>query len=213
MKKPKIIICFILINLLLSCGGPRIYKSIDLENSKPTMKTIAIIPFSVSNDIKRFPKGTSIESLKQEEDKAGFEMQEKSYSWLLQRQNNYTVSFQDIYKTNVTLKKQNINNENINLIDKGELCKILGVDGIISGRITIQKLMSEGGAIATTILFGGFSGSTSKSTASLSIHNGLGVLLWKYDNEINGTLGFNPESLVNSLFNEASKKFPYVKRK
>jgi hypothetical protein len=46
------------------------------------------------------------------------------------------------------LKKAGLSYEDITLEDKGELCRLLKVDGIISGKAAMSKPMSEGAAVA-----------------------------------------------------------------
>jgi hypothetical protein len=205
--KPKMILTAALAVLLTSCG-PVIYESAGLQQSKTTMKVLAILPFSISIDSKRLPKGTTIETLKESEQKNGYEMQGACYTWLLQRSNGYTVSFQDVDRTNAILKKDSISYDDIALKDKGDLCKLLGVDGIISGKGTFSKPMSEGGAIAMTVLVG-YGGSTNKMDASLTIHDNSGALLWKYDYAVNGGLGSSAETVAQTLMRKSSRKFPY----
>ena len=207
MTKIKTIVVFFLIAVLTSCG-PTIYKAKNFESTKATVKTLAILPFNISIDSKRLPKNTTIETLKESQEKTGYDMQSSSYTWFLQRQNSYSTTFQDIDKTNALLKKVNITFDNIALQDKGELCKMLGVDGIISGKATMSKPMSEGGAIAVAVLLGGL-GSTNKTATSLTIHDVKGGLLWKYDYDASGSLGSSAESLTKALMKNASKKFPY----
>ena len=192
--------------VLLSACGPTIYKSQTLETTK--VKTIAILPFDVSIDTKRLPKGVTIETLKQSEEKTGYDIQSKAYSWFLHRSKDYTVTFQDVDKTNAILKKNNINYADMALQDKADLCKLLNVDAIISGKATLSKPMSEGGAIAMTFLIG-WGGATNKTTTSLTIHDVTGSLLWKYDYEASGSVGSNSENLTNDLMRNASRKFPY----
>jgi hypothetical protein len=76
----------------------------------------------------------------------------------------------------------NISYADIALQDKTELCKLLGVDALISGRATLSKPMSEGAAVTVAILAGGW-GSTNKTATTLTIHDASGELLWKYDYE------------------------------
>lgn len=74
-----------MLTILTACG-PTIYKAANFDNSKTTIKTLAILPFNVSIDSKRLPKGTTIETLKESEEKIGYSIQSNSYTWFLQRQ-------------------------------------------------------------------------------------------------------------------------------
>jgi len=206
--KNKLLFSLSCIVIVLNSCGPTIYKSSNFESSRSTIKVIAILPFLISIDSKRLPKGTTMATLKESEEKTGYDMQNSAYTWFLQRQNQYTVTFQDADKTNALLKKANIIYENITLQDKGELCRLLGVDGIISGKATLSKPMSEGAAV-TMIILVGWGGATNKTMTSLSIHDTKSNLLWKYDYEANGGIGSSPGNLTKALMKNASRKFPY----
>lgn len=202
--------CFLILLLGLSFCSPTIYKASNFANSKSSIHTLAILPFSVSMDLKRLPKGVNSENLSESQLKTGYSLQTSSYSWLLQRQKKYTVTFQDIDRTNALLNKANINNANIALVDKGELCKILGTDGIISGKALMSKPMSEGAAVVVG-LFAGVWGSTNSTATTLTIHDVSGNLLWKYDYTVSGSIGSSSERLSTELMQNASRKFPFTK--
>ena len=72
-----------------------------------------------------------------------YDIQSSAYTWLLQRQEKFTVTFQDIDKSNALIKKAGIAYQDITLNDKGELCKLLGVDAIISGKATMLVTMNR----------------------------------------------------------------------
>jgi hypothetical protein len=205
--KPKMLLVALSLVLFSSCG-PTIYLGPGLENSKRTVKVVAILPFSVSIDSKRLPKGTTAETLKQTEQKSGYDMQGTCYTWLLQRSTDFTVTFQDVDKTNALLTKAGITYDDIPLKDKGELCKLLGVNAIVSGKGAFSKPMSEGGAIALTVLVG-YGGSTNKVNGALTIHDDTGNLLWKYDYELDRGLGSSAGTVAEALMRKSSKKFPY----
>ena len=209
MKIRNSLVTFVTTAMLMSCG-PTIYKSASFDQSRDAVKKIAILPFSVTIDSKRLPKGMTIETLKESQQKIGYDIQSNAYTWLLQRKGNYSSDFQDIDRTNALLSKAHISYDSIALQDKADLCKLLGVDAIISGKAAMSKPMSEGGAIALGLLTGGW-GSTNKTTTSLSIHDATGSLLWKYDYDASGTVGSSSEKLANDLMKNASKKFPYKK--
>jgi hypothetical protein len=203
----KILVAVFSILIFSSCG-PTIYKANNFESSKRTMKTIAILPFTVSVDSKRLPKGITVETLKESQQKTGYDMQNASYTWFLQRQKNYSVTFQDVDKTNALLQKAKIPYDSIGFQDKGELARLLGVDGVLTGKATMSKPMSEGAAVTLFLLAGAY-GSTNKTTVTLSIHDSKADLLWKYDYVANGGIGSSSESLTKALMKNASKNIPY----
>lgn len=207
MKTIKTSLFICLISAIYSCG-PTIYKANNFEASRKKITTLAILPFSVSIESKRLPKGTTIETLKESQQKTGYEIQSNAYTWFLQRQKDYTVTFQDADRTNSLLKKANISYDDIAVQDKAEICKILGVDGVISGKASLSRPMSEGAAVALGLLVGAW-GATNKTTTSLTIHDGAGSLLWKYDYAASGSVGSNAGSLTNALMRNMSKKFPF----
>jgi hypothetical protein len=204
----KILMVALLFSIGLTSCGPTIYKADNFEANRYKVKTLAIIPFTINIDTKRLPKNVTIESVRQSEEKTGFSMQNSVYSWFLKRHKDYTTEFQDIDKTNALLKRNNITYEDLIVTDKAELCKLLGVDGIVSGKATMSKPMSEGGAVALGLLVGVW-GATNKTDVSITIHDKTANLQWKYDYQASGSIGSSTESLTNALMRNASKRFPY----
>ena len=199
---------FLVLFLLTACS-PTIYKSNDLAASKVTVRHVAILPYIVSIDSKRLPKGMTLETLKQSQEQTGFDMQNNSYTWFLRRSKDYTVTFQDIDQTNAILKKNNIKTiSDISAEQKSEICKLLGVDAVISGKASMSKPMSEGAAVALGLLVGAW-GSTNNTTITLAIHDNSNNLLWKYDWQNSGSVGSSPEKITDALMRNASRKFPY----
>lgn len=210
MKATKLSIYLLIVSIvtIFSSCGPTIYKSTGFDSTKSKIKLIAIIPYSVTIDTKRLPKGVTTETLKESQDKTGYDMQNASYTWFLQRQNEYTVKFQDVDQTNSILKTNNLNIENLYSQERGALCKLLGVDAIISGKATMSKPMSDGAAVALAVLVGAW-GATNNTAVTLSIHDQSSSLLWKYDYQVAGAIGSSTENLTKFLMKNASKKFPY----
>lgn len=198
--------------LILSACGPKIYKSNDFESITARHKSVAILPADVA--IKLRPnesKKISLEELEKNQEATGYAIQDKLYSWFLRRQEKkqFTVKFQDVSKTNVTLKNAGISYNDLATKSKEELAKILNVDAVISTTVRMDKPMSEGAALAVGILFGAW-GSTNNAITTINIHEAkAGDLLWKYDYQAQGSVGSSPENLVNALMRNASKKFPY----
>lgn len=201
----KNLIIFVLCLVMSSCAST--YKPQNFAQTKNQVHIIAILPYSITIDGRNSPKGVSADAMKNSQEQTGYDIQDKSYTYFLRRMNDYSVQFQDIAKTNALLRKANIDFDGLAIQDKGELCKILHVDAVISGRAMFSKPMSQGASIATGLLFGSF-GATNKTVVSLSIHNKDSELVWKYDWSDSGAFS-SSEEITNHLLRNASKKFPY----
>lgn len=213
MKK-RLLVSGIAIFLLASCA-PKVYKANDFDSKTASHKIVAILPAEV--DITLRPnemKKITPEQLKETEEKTGLSIQDKMYSWFLNRSGKYryTVSFQDISKTNALLLQNNIKYVDIRSKTKDELARLLGVDAVISSRASMKKPMSDGAAVALGVLLGTW-GNTNEVQTSISINEARnGDLIWKYDYQASGSVGSNTDNLVNNLMRNASKKFPYNSR-
>ena len=151
------------------------------------------------------------EQMEELSNKTAYDIQEKMYGWFLRRSEkfDYTVTFQDVTRTNAKLKEAGIAYKDLKTTDRTKLAQILGVDAIMQDRLSMEKPMSEGAAIAVGLLVGAW-GSTNKVNTTINIHDGAsGNLLWKYDYEAAGSVGSSTAKLVDALMRNASKKFPY----
>lgn len=197
--------------LLFSCG-PKIYKSTDFDAAFAKHKTVAILPAEVTMQLRpNEAKNVTPEQIQQLTERTGYDIQDKMYSWLLRRSEkfHYTVSFQDVSKTNSLLKQSGINYESLQKFDKSELAKILHVDAVMQDRARMEKPMSETASAILGVLVGVW-GTTSRVETTINIHDGQsGNLLWKYDYEASGSIGTSSTELVDALMRNASKKFPY----
>lgn len=207
----RILFAFLIVATLVSCG-PKIYKSNEFESILAKHKIVAILPAEVSTRLRpNESKKVSAQELQNINEKTGFAIQDKMYSWFLRKSERfaYTVTFQDITKTNALLKKAGIPYSELATKDRVELAKLLDVDAILQNRSNLEKPMSEGAAIAVGVIFGEW-GNTNNVQTTNNIHDGSsGNLLWKYDYEASGSVGSSADNLVNALMKNASKKFPY----
>jgi hypothetical protein len=197
--------------VLMSCG-PKIYKSSAFDSALTKHKTVAILPADVSTRLRpNEAKKVSVEQIADMNEKTGFSIQDKMYSWFLRRSDKYqyTVTFQDVTRTNALLKQAGITYSNLSTKDRTELAQLLGVDAVLQNRTSLDKPMSDGAAVAVGVIFGVW-GNTNSAQTTINIHDGKsGDLLWKYDYEASGSVGSSADKLVNALMRNASKKFPY----
>src|SRR5690606_29508833 len=94
----------------ISCG-PKIYKSASFDTALARHKTVAILPAAVSTKLRpNEAKRITPEQLDDMNEKTGYAIQDKMYSWFLRRSEKfqYTVIFQDVTRTNALLKQANI---------------------------------------------------------------------------------------------------------
>jgi len=205
----------LLITFLFASCGPKIYKSADFGTALGKHKTVAILPADVTTQLRpNQAKKLSEEQIADLSTKTGYDIQDKMYSWFLRRSGkfNYTVTFQDVTKTNSLLKQAGIEYKDLATKDRAEIAKILGVDAILQNRSRMEKPMSEGAAVAVGLLVGAW-GNTNKVETTINIHDGkTSNLLWKYDYEASGSVGSSTTKLVDALMRNASKKFPYSAR-
>ncbi len=176
-------------------------------------KKVAVLPFSVQLGLRpKERESISDEQLKQMEQKEGISAQNALVSWFLRKQNaqNYEIQFQDVATTNALLLKAGKDIHNLAVYTPDELAKALGVDAVMGGMIQSTKPMSDGASIAMNVLVG-FSGPTNTGNIIINLNDSQeGALLWKYDNDLSGSLGSNMDQIMDSLMRKAARKFPYA---
>lgn len=206
----------LLATLSLSSCGPKIYTSKEFDSALSKHKTVAILPAAVSTRLRpNESKRITGEQLAAMNEKTGFAIQDKMYSWFLRRSDkfNYTVTFQDVTRTNALLKQAGITYDDLAVKDRTELARLLNVDAVLQNRTSLDKPMSDGAAVAVGVIFGVW-GNTNTAETTINIHDGgSGNLLWKYDYMAQGSVGSSADNLVNALMRNASKKFPYASGK
>lgn len=138
-------------------------------------------------------------------------VQSSMYTFLLRRQKNYTVDFQDVDKTNILLKKAGMLDK-LDEFTKDEIAKVLDVDAVIGGTFESEQSKSEGAAIATAVLFGGLGGKTGSGTSVLTLNNGSdGELLWRFFKTMDDNIMSSTDDLIERMMRKVSRNFPYTK--
>lgn len=185
------------------------FESPQLKTAIATHKTVAILPFSVKISYRKQPKNFSAEANRDQELSMARSIQASMYTYLLRKAKNYSVSFQDVDKTNVLLKKAGM----LNSLDdhtKDEIAKVLGVDAVIGGRFEQEQSKSEGAAIASAVLFGGLGGKTGSGSLFLTLNNGIdGELLWRFFKTMDDNIVSSTDDLIERMMRKVSRNFPY----
>ena len=210
MKK-RLLFLLLLISISVS-AQKNIYESKNFDDLSENHQVLAIIPFLTNLDLK---DGISKNELKQLEEKEGYAVQNalETYFSKRKRKKKFSVEFQNTKNTNAILAQNNITYKNIDVYTIKQLSVILQVDGIISGNMDLNILLSKG--VPTEFSFVDyFSGDSNYGRIGIKISDGTsGKLLWKYEKKINKKTGKNTNDLIDRMMKLATRKFPYDREK
>ncbi|MGB5665527.1 MAG: hypothetical protein WBM53_01675 [Maribacter sp.] len=209
--KNKILCLVFLFGLTLS-AQKNIYESKNFDDITQDHEILAIIPFLTNLDLK---DKISKYELKRMEEKEGYAVQNalETYFYKRKRKKKFSVEFQNTKNTNAILAQNNITYGNIDVYTIKQLSEILQVDGIISGNMDLNILLSKG--VPTEFDFLDFLlGDANYGRIGIKISDGnSGKLLWKYEKKINKKSGKNTNDLIDRMMKLATRKFPYDREK
>lgn len=209
----KYIFLSILISTTITCfaqGSKQIFESPSLSTLISTAKKVAILPFKVSISYKKMPKGLTLEQIKDNELAESVQMQQGMYTYLLRKSDSYSVSFQEVDRTNAILKKAGVFNS-LDEILPDSICKLLNVDAVIKSNWSYAKTGSEAGAIASAVLLG-----VSKGTGSgmlvMQINAAKdGEMAWRMSKEMNEGAFSSANELMERMMRKVGRLFPFEK--
>ncbi len=192
-------------------GAKQTYSAPNMKTELSKQKLVAILPFVASITYKRPPKNYDSSANRNEELTVAKNLQQSMFTYLLRKANKYTVTFQDVDRTNALLKSKGIYNQ-LDVLTADSVCKILGVDAVIKCNYSYEKTASEAGAIAKTILFGGLGSKTGSGALTMQIYNGSdGNLLWRFYKAMDDDVMSSTDQLIERMMRKVSRNFPYEK--
>jgi hypothetical protein len=216
MKKiTLLLICLFTTTLMLAQfeGSKQIFESPKLVQLTTGHKTVAILPFKASISYKRLPKNFDAQTNRDEERKLGSSLQSGMYTYLLRKSDDYTVTVQDVERTNVLLKQNEVFDK-IDEMTPDALAKILGVDAVIKCAYAYEKTSSEGLAIAKTLLIGFGTGKVASGEMTMNVYNGAdGDLLWRFYKEMNEDVMSSANAVMERMMRKVGRNFPYEIKK
>lgn len=217
MKIPHLLSALLFVAIIpsaVSGQSKAIYTNPDFSALSQHEKKLAIIPFKVTLNLRPKDKvNMTSNELKQEEEKNGLSIQSAMEAYLLKKSQhkNYTVGFQNVDKTNRLLQQKGVHQDSLYLMDPQQICRLLGVDGIISGTMVSSHPLSTGAAVAVDLLVG-FGGKTNSGKCTINIYDGVtGKMMWKYQKSLSRGLGSDANTIIDRIMSKASRKFPYNK--
>nr|WP_262921979.1 hypothetical protein [Arenibacter sp. A80] len=185
-----------------------IYESEKFDELSQDHNSLAIIPFLTNLELKDEISSAELKDLKEKE---GYAVQDalETYFSKRKKKKKFSVEFQNTKNTNAILKQNGISYDNIDVYGVKELAQILGVDGIISGTLDLNVLLSKGVPTEFSLL-DYINGDANYGRIGVKISDGItGKLLWKYEKQINKKSGKNTTDLIDLMMKLASRKFPY----
>ncbi|SDW97339.1 hypothetical protein [Flavobacterium degerlachei] len=190
-------------------SAKQVFESQNLKEEITTHKIVAILPFKATISFKRLPKNYNEATNKEDEKNLGANMQSGLYTYLLRKSSDYSVTVQDIDRTNALLKKNDII-EKLDELTSDELAKILGVDAVIKCSYAYEKTGSEGGAIVKSLLIGFGTGKVATGELTMQINNGKdGELLWRFYKQMNEDVMSSPSAMMERMMRKVGRNFPY----
>ena len=189
-----------------------IYESPNFDELSDNHTTLAILPFLANLELKN--KMTP-EDLKSLEEKEGYAVQNafETYFSKRRKKKKLPVQFQNTKNTKAILAQKGIDYTNIDVYTIKQLSEILGVDGVISGTLDLNVLLSKGVSTDFSIT-DYFSGNANYGRIGVKISDGsTGKLLWKYEKQINKKTGKNTTDLIDRMMKLAIRKFPYERER
>lgn len=187
-----------------------IYVSDKFDELSKDHNTLAILPFFTYLDL---DKNIERPELRKLEEKEGYAVQNalETYFGRGRKRKKFSVEFQNTKNTNAILAQHDITYDNIDTFTIKELSKILEVDGVISGNLDLNILLSQG--VPSEFSFIDYIlGDANYGNIGIKISDGItGKLIWKYEHEINKKSGKNTDDLIDRMMRKATRKFPYDK--
>ncbi len=215
MKKILLALCLIICTFLVTSaqfeGSKQTYSSPKLKDEVARHQKVAILPFQTAITYKRPPKNYDESANKNEELNTSKNLQQSMYTYLLRKSDRYSVSFQDVNRTNALLKSKGVYDK-LDEITQDSICKILGVDAVVKCSYSYEKTASESGAIVKSILFGSMGGKTGSGALTMQVYNGSdGELLWRFYKAMNENVMGSTDELMDRMMKKVSRNFPYEK--
>jgi hypothetical protein len=193
-------------------GSKQVFSSPKMQTEIFKHKKVAILPFTATISYKKLPKNFDKTANDQDQNNLATNLQQGMYTYLLRKAGDYTVTFQDIERTNAVLKQKGLYDK-LNELTHDSICKILGVDAVVKCTFSYERTSSEGGAIVKSMLLGSSFGKTASGSLTMQIYNGSdGELLWRFYKEMNEDVTSSANEVMERMMRKVARNFPYEKK-
>ncbi|TCJ12477.1 hypothetical protein EPD60_14470 [Flaviaesturariibacter flavus] len=191
-------------------AAKQIYKSPSFKETIAAHKSIAILPYKATISYKRMPKNFDAAVNEAEEKKLAGNMQAGMYTYLLRKAKDFSVTFQDVDRTNALLKQAGVF-DNLDGLTMDSVAKILGVDAVIKCAYAYEKTNDQGAAIVTSIAFG-VGGNVASGELVMQVYDGRkGELVWRFYKQMNENWTSSANQVMERMMRKVGRNFPYEK--
>ncbi len=207
MKLLSVLVCLLILSSGFSQPKPN-YEAPNLKQAVAAHKMVAILPLKVAISYKKLPDGYDSSTNELQQKQQGISMQQGLFAYLLRKAADFTVSFQDVQRTNVLLKQAGVFDQ-LDSLPADSICEILKVDAVIRASYAYDNTAAA--ATAKKLPFG-IGGAAAPAAFTIQLHKGNdGTLLWRFYKEMNDGAFTNANDLMEKMMGKVGKKFPYEK--
>jgi hypothetical protein len=188
-------------------AAKQIYKSPTFKETIAAHRTIAILPYKATISYKRAPKNFDPAMNVAEEKKLAGNMQSGMYTYMLRKAKDFSVTFQDVDRTNALLKQAGIF-DNLDAVTMDSVAKILGVDAVIKCTYAYEKTNDEGAAIVTSLAFG-VGGKVASGELVMQVYDGKkGELVWRFYKQMNENWTSSANEVMERMMRKVGRNVP-----
>jgi hypothetical protein len=191
-------------------AAKQIYKSPTYKETIAAHRTIAILPYKATISYKRQPKNFDPAVNVEEEKKLAANMQSGMYTYLLRKAKDFSVTFQDVDRTNALLKQAGLFDK-LDAVTMDSVAKVLGVDAVIKCGYAYEKTNDNGAAMVTSIAFG-VGGNVASGELTMQVYDGRkGELVWRFYKQMNENWTSSANQVMERMMRKVGRNFPYDK--
>lgn len=190
--------------LLVNLSCEPVYKASNHDEMIKTHKKIAILPTRAYIEIKNVKV---VDQIRAQEKLESRKLQESFTNRFIEWRDSKSIDLeiQDIGETNSILEDNSVN---LSQIPYKDLCRLLGVDAIITSKVTMAKPLTNSEAFFS-MLATGFAFASQVTTVDISIIDyNTGRVAWNF-NWVNGGTFISADNLSKALMQAAIKRLPY----
>lgn len=194
----------------MSEGSKQIFTCPQLPKKIKKHHTVAVLPVKAKITYTKLPKNFNREAHQEQEVSLGQNIQNSLFLYFVRKANLYSVTFQNVEKTNSLLKEAGMY-DRLEDFTPDEIAKVLGVDAVLGGKFDLEQTRSDGTAFATAVMFSEYVGKTGLGTLTLMLHNGEnGELLWRFFKIMDDDFTSENKELVERMMRKVSRNLPYA---